>query len=74
MYKGRPEEKDPMKELADKALDAVEWAEEKFLPPEDPDKSEPDNQARKDLREKSQKEIKEKIEEFLDNSPTGEEE
>lgn len=32
MYKGRPEEKDPMKELADKALDAIEWAEKKAEP------------------------------------------
>ena len=32
MYKGRPEKKDPMKELADKALDAIDWAERKAEP------------------------------------------
>ena len=32
MYKGRPEEKDPIKELADKALDAIDWAEKKAEP------------------------------------------
>ena len=74
MYKGRPEEKDPMKEIADKALDAVVWAQEKFLPPEGPDKTEPENEANKVKREENQGKIEEKIEEFLDNPPTGEEE